>query len=60
MINYKISTRTVIASTNVEFNIHDIYEKLPALEMSQEYNDKYMSLIPLKKRRGRRKKTKNV
>lgn len=56
MINYKISTRTVIASTNVEFNIHDIYEKLPALEMSQEYNDKYMSLIPLKKRRGRRKK----
>lgn len=56
-MNYKISTRTVIASTNVEFKIHDIYEKLPALELDDSYREKYFSLIPVKKRRGRRKKS---
>lgn len=56
-MNYKISTRTVIASTNVEFKIHDIYEKLPALELDDVYRQKYFSLIPVKKRRGRRKKS---
>lgn len=56
-MNYKISTRTVIASTNVEFKIHDIYEKLPALELDDSYRQKYFSLIPVKKRRGRRKKS---
>lgn len=54
---YNISTRTVIASTNVEFNIHDIYCSLPALELDKEHYEKYTRLIPTKKRRGRRKKS---
>lgn len=58
-MNYKISTRTVIASTNVEFKIHEIYEKLPALELDESYQQKYLSLLPVKKRRGRRKKSEN-
>lgn len=56
-MEYKISTRTVIASINVEFKIHDIYESLPALTLDDRYQQQYLALLPVKKRRGRRKKT---
>jgi TATA-box binding protein (TBP) (component of TFIID and TFIIIB) len=55
-MDFKISTRTVIASTNVEFKINEIYHQLPALELDESYQQRYFALLPVKKRRGRRKK----
>ena len=58
MAKIKISTKTIIAVSNIECDIEKIYENLPVLELDEENQKKFT--IPIKKKRGRRRKNQIV